>query len=782
MTGGDTRPPYPGLRSFRREETDLFFGREDCIYTLVDRLAQTRFLAVLGSSGTGKSSIVKTGLLEALEIGLMEKAGARWRIIDFRPGSTPLTNLARELLKSGARGKEPDNIETKILRGFLARGPRSIIEWCQDGNLPGNTNLLLLVDQFEELFRYQGYAGKEESEAFVALLLESAHSPEFPIYVTLTMRSEYLGACALMEGLAETISRGMVLTPRMTREQCRRAIVGPAEVCGIRIEEPLVNQLLNDLANFAPWDDSGSADQLDRLVRRADQLPLLQYTLNRLWLDAKMRGNGERIQLRLSDYKAIGGLGGALDIHGNELLDELTKKGLAGTVEKIFRALITGTTVADAVRRPQQFGDLAALCDGDTRVVEEVLYKFCAPGCNFLAPELPDPGADKRAPLDRNLVIDISHESLIRQWKKMAEWLHDETIAAQNWRRLKDRMADGELIRGRELTNLIAWRDEKKPNEAWAKRYGGDFNDAMVFLEASERAENAQRQRENIQRQRRVFVIAGSLGAVLVLVLAASLLFFSLWQKVKSELAIVDQKLHRAQLMETNALTTLKYVEKEKAELLTEKNDLAIQKRQLEKDKTNLLIQQANLTKLLDQYNKNEATAGHARLALGPRPPGDDYADEAADCAIEPPTQLQKDVHTCTPKTVPGGKRLTTKQLYDALVSGTVKDASGTDVPVVLFDVDSATHQETLPTAHRVPYAGAIGTMDDKDKIQKQLFDELSKTVKAWNNAIVFFGSDVKSWEAYNAALRAIQMGFPNVYWYRGGLQSWKAAGLKTAP
>ena len=94
------RAPYPGLRAFRREETDLFFGREDCINAMVDRLAATRFLAVLGSSGTGKSSLVRTGLLDALELGLMAKAGSRWKIVDFRPGGAPLKNLARRLLET----------------------------------------------------------------------------------------------------------------------------------------------------------------------------------------------------------------------------------------------------------------------------------------------------------------------------------------------------------------------------------------------------------------------------------------------------------------------------------------------------------------------------------------------------------------------------------------------------------------------------------------------------------------------------------------------------------
>ena len=99
-TGG--RLPYPGLRSFTREETDLFFGREGCVDDMVDRLAATRFLAVLGASGSGKSSLVKTGLLDALEIGLLHQAGSRWLIADFRPGEHPIQSMA-EALTQGRR-------------------------------------------------------------------------------------------------------------------------------------------------------------------------------------------------------------------------------------------------------------------------------------------------------------------------------------------------------------------------------------------------------------------------------------------------------------------------------------------------------------------------------------------------------------------------------------------------------------------------------------------------------------------------------------------------------
>ena len=253
------RLPYPGLRSFTREETDIFFGREGCVDDMVDRLAATRFLAVLGASGSGKSSLVKTGLLDALEIGLLTQAGSRWLIADFRPGDRPIYNLAEGLIRATSPNPAdaPPEEEIKFFRAFLARGPRSVVEWCSE-NLPEGTNLLLLVDQFEELFRYSAYAEREEAEAFVSLLLESARAPlgEARIYVAITMRSEFLGAAALIDGLAEAINKGLYLTPRMSREQVKDAIAGPAAVCGFEIEPALVNRLLNDLTSFAPWEET----------------------------------------------------------------------------------------------------------------------------------------------------------------------------------------------------------------------------------------------------------------------------------------------------------------------------------------------------------------------------------------------------------------------------------------------------------------------------------------------------------------------------------------------
>jgi tetratricopeptide (TPR) repeat protein len=501
-------PPYPGLRPFRRNESYLFFGRDDCSNAMVSCLAATHFLAVLGSSGSGKSSLVNTGLIDSLELGFMAQAGSHWRIASFRPEGMPLRNLARSLLATeNDIGREdfckPDReIDISRLRARLKNERSAINAWCDEGHLPKGTSLLVLVDQFEELFRYQSYAERDEAEAFVARLIEikkasasaKAQGQEFPIYVTITMRSEFLGACSLIPGLAEAINEGAFLTPRMTRSQCELAIRGPAQVCGIGIEDALVNKLLNDLADFAAWDESprdperGPAamlDQLNVLARRADQLPLMQHALNQLWSEAKAaRSDGEALDrhvvLTLDAYTEIGGLSGALDRHADAIFNLLGPQR-EPIIEAVFRALTSGATVADAVRWPTAFGDLVKISGGDRAMVEAVVNAFRAPGCNFLLPEI-----DQKPQPDDETKIDITHESLIRQWKRLSGWLEKETHAGQEWRRLIDLARSGDFVlRGLRLTNAIELLNEIHKKPAWAGRYGNSFEQVKRLIDTS---------------------------------------------------------------------------------------------------------------------------------------------------------------------------------------------------------------------------------------------------------------------------------------------------------
>jgi TPR repeat protein len=519
---GPVRLPYPGLRPFKRDETDLFFGREACVDEMVGRLSATRFLAVLGPSGSGKSSLVRTGLLEALELGLMAGAGPRWLIAEMRPGGRPIENLARALLRTpggegnASEGNASEGNEEATLASRLQRGPRSVIQWCREGSLPARTNLLILVDQFEELFRYADYAGHEDAERFVALLLESAAAEHVPIYVALTMRSEFLGPCALFPNLAERINAGLYLVRRMTREEMRAAIEGPAGVCGFTIDRALVNRLLNDLASFAPWEDERGIDQLQLLARRADQLPVLQHVLNRLWLRARSAEPDGTITLRLADYEALGGLVGALNAHAEEVLASIGPEHEA-TASAVFRAMVSGSTVATVVRRHCSVDELVRLAGGDRAGVERVVEAFRAPECNFLV-------ADRPGPLTPETVIDISHESLIRQWSRLRQWAQDEARAADEYRDLEKSASrwqegHGALLGKRDLDATMAWWERERPNAAWAERYGGNFALTAQYLEKSKRG-------VTIQRFSR-----GAYGSfVLLFLVAGSIIAYQYWR------------------------------------------------------------------------------------------------------------------------------------------------------------------------------------------------------------------------------------------------------------
>ncbi len=515
--GTTTRMPYPGLRPFRREESDLFFGREGCVDDMVDKLAAERFLGILGSSGSGKSSLVRTGLLDALGLGIKASLGSDWVVVDTHPGTDPFGNLAKALLKLDQVNSD---LDAGLLATYLRRGPRSVVDWCQEAIARPGRRILLLVDQFEELFRYGDYSRREEAEAFAALLLESTASADTSIYVALTMRSEFLGACSLIEGLAERINAGLYLTPRMTREQCRQAIVGPADVCGFGIEPALVSRMLNDVTAFAPWEDDETVDQLQRISRRADQLPLMQHVLNRLWLQAEAKvAKGEAVVLTLDEYEQVGGMQGALDLHGAEILRNLrgrrsenslppagteTVSQSGGTadrdplVETIFRALVSGGGGL-AVRRPCNFGTLVALAGGDRAGVARTIDAFRAPDCNFLQPSLAHE-------LNDGTLIDLAHESLIRQWSTLAQWAEREDLARAQWLRLSDsaqRHASGKagLLQGIDLATNAQWWSQEKPSPLWAKRYGNNFDLVNKYLDTSATAEAASAAREAAREQ-----------------------------------------------------------------------------------------------------------------------------------------------------------------------------------------------------------------------------------------------------------------------------------------
>jgi hypothetical protein len=474
-----TNCPYPGLRPFHRDETDIFFGREEQTDQLLEKLSESHFLSVIGASGCGKSSLVKAGLIGSLEAGFMAEAGARWQFAVLRPGSHPLKRLAKAVL-TAMDSKEPEEEVLAYVCATLRRGPLGLVEVLQEKPLPEKTNLLVLVDQFEEIFRFRKEGHFDEADAFVSLLIGSARQSEFPIYVVITMRSDFLGECAIFEELPKVINESQFLTPRLTREQSRAAIEGPARVFGGHVEARLVNNLLNDMGNDP------------------DQLPLLQHLLMRIWTKKQAESGGaapEDIVLTPEDYKAAGGFKNSLSNHANETFDQLTpeQKKIA---ETIFRCLSERSIGKKDTRRPTPLEEISSVAghfeenvsseqkEKNQESVKQVIDIFRQPECSFLTPVYTEN-------LYPETMIDIGHESLIRQWDRMNNWVDQEAKSADQYlflektaKRWKEEEAS--LWDTPDLEYAREWKKREQPTKDWAKRYGEDFELAMKFLEESE--------------------------------------------------------------------------------------------------------------------------------------------------------------------------------------------------------------------------------------------------------------------------------------------------------
>ncbi|MCH8039803.1 MAG: hypothetical protein IH977_05585 [Nitrospinae bacterium] len=498
--------PFPGLRPFEMDEDYLFFGREGQTDELLRRLRQTRFLAVVGTSGSGKSSLVRAGMLPALHGGMMTSAGSSWRIAVMRPGDDPFGHLAEVLVKPDAlEGGQTENTEqtekdkttrlkAPMIEATLRRSSLGIVEATRQTGLSQQGNLLIVVDQFEELFRFQKATketkGRDEAAGFVKLLLEAAKQEEESIYVVLTMRSDFLGDCAQFRDLPEALNDGQYLIPRMTQDQRREAITGPVAVGGGAIAPRLVQRLLNDVG-----DDP-------------DQLPILQHALMRTWKEWEKDGkNGNPIDIQ--EYEAVGGLSDALSNHAQDAYDTLPDVRSQRIAEKLFKCLTEKGPDNREIRRPTTVKQIAAVANAEPAEVTQVINQFRSEDRSFLMPPV-------TIDLNENTLIDISHESLIRQWKTLRKWVEEEADSRVTYLRIVDaairrQEGSGGLWRNPELSLAVKWKEVSKPNETWASLYGGHFPQAMKFLESSQKEHAA-------EQRKKQWIIAGMVTLILAVI------------------------------------------------------------------------------------------------------------------------------------------------------------------------------------------------------------------------------------------------------------------------
>ncbi len=458
-------PPYKGLHYFEEDDADLFFGREALTARLVTRVneclsgtsEQARFLAIIGASGSGKSSILRAGLISALRH--KQSPGGQDFALPFdgalyliTPTARPLEALAITL----TRKDEPLEATTRLL-DELARDPRSLhLAACRTVQNHNASHLLLLVDQFEELFSL--CHDEAERQAFIDNLLYATTSPG-PIMVVASLRADFYAHCAPYENLRLVLSQSQEYIGAMNTAELRRAIEEPARRGGWELEPGLVDLLLREVGN-----EPGA-------------LPLLSHALLETW----QRRRGRR--LTLAGYAEAGGVHGAIARTAETTFNQLTSEQ-QDIARNIFLRL---TELGEGTQDTRRRASLTELIPNpqEAPLVQTVLKRL----------------ADARLITVSRESAEVAHEALIREWGTLLEWLNENreglrlhrqlTQAAQEWDKL-DREPEA-LYRGARLAQALEM----------AEAHPAELNTLeQAFLEASQAEQMAQQAAETARRQR----------------------------------------------------------------------------------------------------------------------------------------------------------------------------------------------------------------------------------------------------------------------------------------
>ncbi|HSI80565.1 MAG TPA: hypothetical protein VK919_07945, partial [Solirubrobacterales bacterium] len=440
---------------------EYFFGRERLVADLVARLVGSTLIAVVGPSGSGKSSVLRAGLLPALADGVLP-GSERWRQVVMRPGEHPVAELDRALARvaSDEGAQEADNPIAAAL-----------------DSLAPDEHLVLAVDQLEEIFT----ACRDETEraAFTNAVVALAADADQRVVVVLGIRGDYYGRCAMYAELSERMSANNVLVGPMRRDELRRAIELPARRAGLWVEPSLVAALIGDVA-----DEPGG-------------LPLLSTTLLELW-----KGRSGRT-LREASYAASGRVSGAV-----ARLAERAYRRLTEPQRERARAILLRLADAEQpapVRRRVPLEELEAERDEDTTRVLAVLTESRLVSV--------DEGA-----------VEVAHEALLSEWPRLRGWLEEDAEGRRLHQHLIHAAAEwehsgrdpAELYRGARLASALDWASthERELNE----RERALLEESRV---ASER--EAERQRRTNRRLRALLAGVGVLLAAAVVAGAIAL-------------------------------------------------------------------------------------------------------------------------------------------------------------------------------------------------------------------------------------------------------------------
>jgi WD40 repeat protein/energy-coupling factor transporter ATP-binding protein EcfA2 len=415
---GELICPYQGLQPFEQEQSVFFFGRDKQVQEIFRKLNEKPFVAVIGASGSGKSSVVRAGLIPRLnkdsDLISRLKEESEWQSIEpIKPGSNPLANLVNNFNKIFNYPKELQELD--VSTDNVSEMFASIIK-----SLGGSVNYLLLIDQFEELFTV--CTDETERSQFIELITKLANIPDSPLAVVITMRADFIESCLLYPSLTQLIQAQAIYMPPLVGKDLGDAIEKPANIQGYSFEEGLIEEILQDVG------------------KEEGILPLLEFALTQLW----EKRDSQNHQLTLEQYKALGRVTGALNHHADKIYsyNDFEKESPQQErsdkekdwIKQIFLRLVRIDEKGKDTRQRQSKATLLDIAKDDeergvlSQVLEDLVRgRLLVPGGGGQKTDDQDDNSLANLVQETQL-IDIAHEALIRDWKKLHDWVQDNRI------------------------------------------------------------------------------------------------------------------------------------------------------------------------------------------------------------------------------------------------------------------------------------------------------------------------------------------------------------------
>lgn len=497
----DPENPYKGLRAFQQADSSDFFGREALTEQLLGRLSESgaisKFLAVVGPSGSGKSSVVKAGVIPAIKRNALE-GSEDWFVVEMVPGAEPMEELEAALLRIAVNPPES-------LLQQLEEDERGLVRAVKRVLPDDETQLLLIIDQFEETFTL--VEDEEQRLHFLSSLLAASNDERSRIRIIITLRADFYDKPLNYVNFGNLLRQRTEVVLPLSEEELEIAIKGPAARVGMVVEPGLIKAIVSDVSS------------------QPGALPLLQYALTELF----ERRNGN--MLSLSAYKDIGGAMGALAKRASELYDGLDDEGKEAARQMFLRLVTLGDGTEDTRRRALQ-SELLSLGQ-DPEIMSLIIDAF---GRYRLLTFDHDPQT-------RSATVEIAHEALIRQWGQLRTWLAENRDDLRTQRRLMSAADDWReanqdpsfLLRGTRLQQFEEWMQTTtlSMNDAEANY----LKTSITAREERDAEEHARQEREQAleQRSRNVLrMLAAVMSVATIIAIGLTVLAFSQQQEAQS--------------------------------------------------------------------------------------------------------------------------------------------------------------------------------------------------------------------------------------------------------